>query len=79
MTTQHQSPTAEPTFRILIGNTDLQFHEAKVADPVPTGRQIIEVAGGYPPDEFLLLKWLENGELDEIELEETVDVSNRTC
>jgi hypothetical protein len=77
MTTQHQSVTAEPSFRFLIGNTDLQFHEAKVADPVPTGRQIIEVAGGHPPDEFLLLEWLENGELEEIELDETVDLRAR--
>ena len=55
-------------FRLSIAGTDLKFHEARIGDPVPTGRQIIEVAGGNPPDDYIVLQWLPNKDLDEIEL-----------
>jgi Multiubiquitin len=61
-------------FRLSIAGTDLKFHEARIGDPVPTGRQIIEVAGRHPPDEYIVLQWLPNKDLDEIELDETADV-----
>lgn len=61
-------------FRVSIGGTDLKFHEAWIADPVPTGRQIIEVAGGRPPDEYIVLQWFPDKDLDEIELDETTDL-----
>src|SRR5579863_4727764 len=72
---QNQSVTPESgTFRILVAGTDLQFHDFQVADPVPTGRQIIEVAGGRPADEFIVLEWLKDGDLEELELDETTDL-----
>lgn len=71
----HQGVTPESSpFRILVAGTDLQFHGAAVPDPVPTGRQIIEAAGGRPPDEFIVLEWLKDGNLEELELDETTDL-----
>jgi len=61
-------------YRIALAGTDLKFHEARIADPVPTGRQIIETAGGRPPDEYIVLQWFPDKDLDEIELDETTDL-----
>lgn len=61
-------------FRILVAGPDLNFREFRVADPVPTGRQIIEAAGGRPADEFIALEWLKDGDLEEVELDETTDL-----
>jgi hypothetical protein len=61
-------------YRIAIAGTDLKFREARIADPVPTGRQIIETAGGVPPDEYIVLQWFPDKDLDEIELDETTDL-----
>jgi hypothetical protein len=44
---QNQLVNSESSaFRILVAGTDLQFHDFQLADPLPTGRQIIGVAGG---------------------------------
>jgi hypothetical protein len=71
---QNQDRGALSTLRILVSGTDLRFRPIDLYDPVPTGRQIIEAAGGQPPDEFILLEWKKDGDLDEIELDETVDL-----
>lgn len=72
---QNQSVTPESgAFRIRVASTDLQFLDFQVPDPVPTGRQIIEVAGGRPADEFIVLEWLKDGDLEELELDETTDL-----
>ena len=71
---QNQDLGSLATLRILVSGTDLQFRPINLHDPVPTGRQIIEAAGGHPPDEFILLEWKKDGDLDEIELDKTVDL-----
>lgn len=62
------------TFRISVGGTNLQFRDVGIADPVVTGRQIIEAAGGRPADEFIVLQWLADGELKELNLDDTTDL-----
>ncbi len=64
-------------FEITFGGEDLAFTTTKIADPVPTGRQIAEAAGKNPADEFIILQWLSNGILETIRLDETVDVRGR--
>lgn len=61
-------------FRIKISGIDLKFREIEINDPVPTGRQIIEAAGGNPPDDYVLLQWAGVGDLRVINLDETVDL-----
>ena len=71
----HQNVTPESgSFRIQVAGTDLQFRGAILPDPVPTGRQIIEAAGGRPAEEFIVLEWLKDGDLEELELDETTDL-----
>ena len=57
----------------------IQVDEAKliINDPVVTGRQILESAGHFPPEEFLVFQRLTNGQLEEIRLDETVDLRDR--
>jgi hypothetical protein len=71
---QNQGGEAMMAFRIAVGGTDLKFREVHIADPVPTGRQIIESAGGHPPDEYIVMEWPKDGDLLEIELDETTDL-----
>lgn len=62
------------SFRIAVAGTDLNFRNISLEDPVPTGKQIIEAAGGRPVDEFIVLEWLANGDLEELDFEETTDL-----
>ena len=61
-------------YRILVAREDLQFTPASLADPVPTGAQILAVAGIHQPTEHLLFQMLASGLLEEIRPEETTDL-----
>ena len=45
-----------------------------VADPVITGRQLLDDAGKRPVEDFLIFLKLRNGLLEDLRLEETVDL-----
>lgn len=49
-------------------------HRHEVNDPVITGNQLLDVVGKRPADEFLIFQVLNNGQLEEIRLDETVDL-----
>jgi hypothetical protein len=61
-------------YGILIGDERLHFSGAVVADPVPTGAQILAAAGVTQPVEHLLFRLLSGGLLEEIRPEETTDL-----
>jgi hypothetical protein len=61
-------------FHIKVGGTDLRFRDVRLTDPVPTGRQIIEAAGGHPVDDFIVLQWLADNDLEELDADETTDL-----
>lgn len=64
-------------FRVRIGE-DESFDELIVLeDPVPTGRQIIQKANRSPIIEHQLLLLTNDGQIEEIGLEETVDLRER--
>jgi hypothetical protein len=76
---QNQEVTGQPnphpgSFQILVAGTDLQFRPLSLTDPEPTGRQIIDAAGGRPADEFAVLLWPANGSLERLGLDETTDL-----
>jgi hypothetical protein len=62
---------AEPrrTFEVQID--DKTF---KTTDPVITGRQLLDLAGKRPADEFIVLQFLADGLLEDIRLDETTDL-----
>jgi hypothetical protein len=62
------------TYRILVARENLQFTPASLADPVPTGAQILAASGIHQPTEHLLFQMLKSGLLEEIRPEETTDL-----
>lgn len=61
-------------FRVQIGNEHLEYREVVIEDPVPTGRQILELAGALPTREHIVLQVLQNGLLEELRDDETTDL-----
>ena len=62
-------PHGKSRLKILVN--DKQF---VIDDPVPTGRQILDLAGLRPVEEHLLFQFLLAGQLEEILLDETTDL-----
>ena len=69
-----RKPRDHGPYEIQVGNQDLKFTDVVVDDPKPTGRQIIEAAGYRRAEEHLVFQVLRNGELEELNLEETADL-----
>lgn len=67
-------PRSHGPYRIQVGDADLAFRPARVEDPTPTGRQIMDAAGVRKLDEHLVFLILRNGELEELRPDETVDL-----
>ena len=64
-------------YRVRIGE-DEAFNETIILeDPAPTGRQIIQKANRSPINEHQLLLLANDGQIEEIGLEETVDLRSR--
>ncbi len=61
-------------FTIEVGGTDLKFRAANLNDPVPSARQIIAAAGGHPVEEFIVIAWSKDGDLAEIDLDDSTDL-----
>jgi len=60
------------SYRVQIDGQD-----ADVNDPIITGRQLLARMEKYPTDEYLLFQIVENGQLEEIRLDETVDLRKK--
>ncbi|PBJ21582.1 hypothetical protein BSG18_30120 [Pseudomonas ogarae] len=61
-------------FEIQIGNEELSFHSAFIEDPVPTGRQIIDLGDFRPALDYQVFQVLKNGLMENIRPDETVDL-----
>lgn len=76
----HQAASAGRAIRphgpygILVGREGLDFSPVVINDPVPTGAQILGAAGVQQAVEHLLFQMLQDGLLEEIRPEETVDL-----
>jgi len=53
----------------------LDGNEYAIDDQKVTGRQLLEIAGKFPVDEFLIFQFLKSGQLEELRLDEKVDLS----
>lgn len=61
-------------YRIQFGDEHLEYRPAAIADPVPTGRQLLEAAGVSPTTEHIIFRLLGNGMLEELRPDETTDL-----
>lgn len=64
-------------YRVLFALEHLQFRYLNIADPVPTGRQIIESAGLKPQEEYSLFAILPSGDFEDVRLNETFDLREK--
>lgn len=64
-------------YRIKFGLGNLDFRNIEVADPVPTGRQILESAGLNTHDDYVLVGILETGDFEDVRLNETFDLRQK--
>ena len=64
-------------YRVEIGDELLAYRHALIADPVPTGRQVLEAAGAHPVVEYSVFQLLKNGQLEGLRLDETTDLRAR--
>ncbi|MFA7942182.1 multiubiquitin domain-containing protein [Pseudomonas brenneri] len=61
-------------YKIQLGNDALEYRPLVIADPVPTGQQVLEAAELRPVDEYLLFQLLTNGHLELLSPSETTDL-----
>jgi hypothetical protein len=64
-------------FVIQFANGDLTFRPVEMADPVPTGRQILLNAVGRTAESWSLFVILPDGDFEDVRLDETIDVRPR--
>lgn len=61
-------------YRVLLGDELLNFRPAVIDDPVPTSRQLLELAGVHKVIEHSVFSMLRNGQLEQLRLDETIDL-----
>jgi hypothetical protein len=64
-------------YRIVVSDKELHDKNVELADPVPTGRQILQAIGIQRSDDFSLFAILQSGDFEDIRLDETVDLRER--
>lgn len=64
-------------YQVLVGDEMLTYRPIVIADPVPTGRQIVEAAGVQPVVEHSVFQVLQNGQIEGLRLDETTDIRTR--
>jgi hypothetical protein len=62
---------SDKSFKVQIDDKNYRFD-----DPLVTGSQLLTAAGLHPLDEHLIFQHLKSGQLEEIRLEESVDLSH---
>ncbi len=72
-----EEPRTGARYRIKVGNDRLEYEAYFIADPVPTGAQVLSAAGLRPVAGHILIAVLRDGGLEEIRPDETVEVFRR--
>lgn len=64
-------------YRVLYAQGNLNFQPLDLVGPMPDGRDILKAAGAFPVENFSLLAILQNGDFEEIRLDESFDLRKR--
>ncbi|AFL50662.1 hypothetical protein ABIE78_003543 [Sinorhizobium fredii] len=64
---------------IEVAGTDLVFRPVSIADRSPTGRQILGYCDVAPREEYIVLQWLSEGDVEEVRSDETVNLDGQTA
>lgn len=74
MDSENHTQKNERQYLVKIGIGGLDFKNASIDDPVPTGRQILASAGVNPKEEWSLFAILPSGDFEDVRLDETFDL-----
>ena len=69
-----RNPGLKGPYRVQVGDEALDFKAYRLDDPVPTGRQLLDLVSARPAEEHLVFQIMRNGDLKELMLDETVDL-----
>ncbi|MBP0447264.1 multiubiquitin domain-containing protein [Roseomonas sp. SSH11] len=72
-----QAPHGNTTFNIKVADETLNYRPATLTDPMPLGRQILQVTGATPVEEFSLFAILPSGDFEDLRLDEPFDLRGR--
>lgn len=61
-------------FKLQIAGPDLAFTAFQTDDPMPTGRDLVELAQLHPIEAYVVLQLLPSGDLEDLRPNETVDL-----
>jgi len=64
-------------YQIKIGDGQLSYKSFVIADPAPLGRQLLDLAGFRPVEEYLIFQVLRDGLLEDLRLDEVCDLRKR--
>lgn len=64
-------------FRLFFAFDSLQFRPLESSDPMPTGRQIVALAGLNQCDDYSLFTILPSGDFEDVRLNEPIDLRGR--
>lgn len=64
-------------FNVAVAKANFEFDGLKIQDPKPTGRQLLAEAGFRPPEEHLIFQVLDDGALEELRLDETIELREK--
>lgn len=64
-------------FNVAVAKGNFDFDGLRLDDPKPTARQLLAEAGFRPPEEHLIFQVLDDGALEELRLDETVDLREK--
>ena len=65
---------AHGPYKVMLGDEGLTFSPSVIEDPVPTGAQLLELAGVRPAAEFQVYQVLWNGIMESLRPDETTDL-----
>ncbi len=74
MNQEHSQTKATHGYPIYLALDGVDFRAVTVADPVPTGRQVLAAAGLDDRSDFTLCAILASGDFEEVSLNETFDL-----
>lgn len=67
-------PRDSGPYRVRFGDEELNYRPGIIADPVPTGQQLLEASGVHPTIDYAVYQLLTNGLLESIRPDETTDL-----
>ncbi|MGO7420966.1 multiubiquitin domain-containing protein [Rhizobium ruizarguesonis] len=78
MTIEHHDPSRDKNTTIEIAGIDLNFHAFQLDTKTPTGGKIAKVFGFNPDQSAYVMQWRDDGDLEDLRVQEEADLANGT-